>query len=348
VKYKHIVVVKRGSPNNLCIDECDLREPAAREVRIKVLACGVCQPDVQNRYGRSPFAPKVPYEPGSAIVGVVDAVGAGTVRSVPGDWVAAYPSFGGYAEYVYLPESRLVPVPPSLNPAEAAPVVLNYLTAYQALHRRAKVNAGDRVLIIGASGGCGTAFLDLGRLAGLKMYGLASRSKSSTLTQFGAIPIDYRTEDFVEVIRRAEPNGLNFIFDGMGGDYIRKAFPLLRRGGVLVEYANPLSFRGMLRLLAKVLVLDLLPNGRMVKGYGAGFALLYRRPFLEDWAILFRWLQEGKIQPVISGVFPLLEAAKANRLLESGTVVGNIVLLALELMQGGVTEDMDDEGRVTK
>ena len=337
MKYKRIVVTKPGAPENLEITECDLRDPSAREVRVKVLACCVCLPDVQNRYGLSPFSPKVPYEPGSAVVGVVDAAGPGARLAAPGARVAAYPAFGGYAEYIYLPERRLVPVPPSLNPAEAAPLVLNYLTAYQALHRRAKVKAGDKVLVIGASGGCGTAFLDLGRLAGLKMYGVASGSKTSILRQFGAIPIDYKTEDFVEVIRRADSGGLDCIFDGMGGNYIHRAFPLLRRGGVLVEYANPLSFSGMLRLFAKVLVLDLLPNGRRVKGYGAGFVLLNRRPFLEDWAILFQWLQEGKIQPVISGVFPLLEAAKANELLESGTIVGNIVLLAPELMSLGVT-----------
>ena len=332
MKYKHIVVVKRGPPENLQIEECDLRKPAAREVRIKVLACSVCQPDVQNRYGRSPFPPKVPYEPGSAIV-VVDAAGSGVRHAVPGTIVAAWPSFGGYAEYLYLPQSRLIPVPSSLDPAEAAPVVLNYVTAYQVMHRSAKVNAGDKVLIIGASGGCGTAFLDLGRLAGLKMYGLASGSKSSILTQFGAIPIDYRREDFVEVMRRAEPQGLDFVFDGMGGDYIDRTLPLLRRGGVLVTYGNPLSLRGVLRLLARSLMVNLLPSGRKLKGYGAGAALFHRKPFLEDWAILFRLLEEGKIRPVISDRIPLLEAAKANALLESGQVVGNLVLVAPDLIR---------------
>ena len=199
------------------------------------------------------------------------------------------------------------------------------------LHRSAKVKAGDKVLIIGASGGCGTAFLDLGRLAGLKMYGIASGSKSSVLTQFGAIPIDYRKDDFVEVMRRAEPEGLDFIFDGMGGDYINRALPLLRRGGVLVEYANPLILPGVLRLLARTLMVNLLPGGGKLKGYGAGLALFYRKPFLEDWAMLFRLLQEGKIQPVISGRFPLLEAAQANALLEGRQVVGNLVLVAPNL-----------------
>ena len=105
MRYKHIVVVKRGPPENLRIEECDLREPAAREVRIKVLACSVGQPDVQNRYGRSLFPPKVPYEPGSAIVGAVDAAGSGVRHAVSGTRVAAWPSFGGYAEYLYFPEA---------------------------------------------------------------------------------------------------------------------------------------------------------------------------------------------------------------------------------------------------
>ncbi len=328
MKYKRIVVAKRGPPESLRIEACDLREPAGREVRVKVLACSVCQPDVQNRYGLSPFPPKVPYEPGSAIVGTVDAAGPGAAHTVPGTRIAAWPSMGGYAEYLYLPQSRLVPVPSSLDPVEVAPLVLNYVTAYQCLHRRAKVKAGDKVLIVGASGGCGTAFLDLGRLAALKMYGLASGNKSTILTQFGAIPIDYRREDFVEVMRRAEPEGLDFIFDGMGGDYIDRALPLLRRGGVFVEYSNPGSFRGVLRLLVKVLAVNLLPNGRKLKGYGAGAALFYRKPFLQDWAILFRLLEEAKIRPVISGRFPLLEAARANALLETRQVVGNLVLVA--------------------
>jgi NADPH:quinone reductase-like Zn-dependent oxidoreductase len=332
--YRRIVVTKRGSPENLQITECDLRDPSAKEVRVKVLATCVCLPDVQARYGLSPFAPKVPFVPGYAIVGAVDAAGPSVTQAAPGAQVAAYLIVGGYAEYVYLRENQIIPIPPSLNPAEAVTLVLNYVTAYQALHRSAKVKAGDKVLLIGASGGCGTAFLQLGRLAGLTMYGIASKSKHPTLIEYGATPIDYRTEDFVEVIRRAEPGGLDAVFDGVGGDYAERAFPLLRRGGVLVGYGNPLSMRGLLRALAKTLVLNLLPNGKRVKPYGASGSLLFnRKPFLEDWAVLFRLLQEGKIRPVISGEFPLLEAARANALLESGQVVGNLVLVAPELLE---------------
>ncbi len=334
MKYKCIVVSKRGPPENLQIAEFDLREPSAKEARVKVLATCVCLPDVQARYGIGPFPPKLPFVPGYTVVGVVDAVGPGVTQAAPGDKVAAYLIIGGYAEYVYLRETQIVPFPASLNPAEAVPLLLNYVTAYQILHRSAKVKVGHKVLIIGASGGCGTAFLDLGRLANLRMYGIASKSKHAILAEFGATPIDYRTENFVEVIRRAEPGGLDAVFDGMGGDYVERAFPLLRRGGVLVEYGNPLSMRGLLRALAKTLALDLLPNGRTVKPYGASAFLPFnRKPFLEDWAVLFRLLQEGKIRPVISGEFPLLDAARANALLETGQVVGNLVLVAPELLE---------------
>jgi NADPH:quinone reductase-like Zn-dependent oxidoreductase len=105
---------------------------------------------------------------------------------------------------------------------------------------------------------------------------------------------------------------------------------------VLVGYGNPLSMRGLVHALAKILVLNLLPNGRTFKPYGAtGFLFFNRKPFLGDWAVLFRLLQEGKIRPVISGKFPLLEAPLANVLLESGQVVGNLVLVAPELLAVG-------------
>jgi NADPH:quinone reductase-like Zn-dependent oxidoreductase len=332
MKYKSVIVTKRGSPEVLQVVENDLRLPSAGEARIKILATPVCLPDVEARYGSSPFKPKIPFVPGYAIIGVVDAIGEGITNTAVGDRVAALTAYGGYAEYIFLGEEQLIPVPTTLDPAEAAPLILNYIVAYQTLHRSAKVKAGDKVLIVGASGGIGTAFLQLGKLAGLKMYGLASKSKHPILTEYGATPIDYRTQDFVEVIQKAEPDGLDAVFDGIGGDYIKRGFSLLRRGGTYVGYANPLSITRTLRFLGQVILLHLLPNGRSARYYGTGSSRLNRRPFLEDWATLFRLLEEGKIKPVIEQKFPILEAAQANELLESGTVTGNLVLLAPELL----------------
>jgi NADPH:quinone reductase-like Zn-dependent oxidoreductase len=246
--------------------------------------------------------------------------------------VAALTISGGYAEYVYLDPAVLIPMPATLDPAGAATLILNYIVAYQTLHRSAGIKAGDKVLIIGASGGVGTALLDLGKLAGLTMYGLASKRKHHILTEFGATPIDYHTQDFVEVLRQAEPDGLDAVFDGMIWGYLDRGFGLLRRGGTWVQYGNPLSFSGLLRLLARLILLNVLPNGKSLKLYGTTTSKFGRRRFLEDWAILFRMLEEERIKPIIAAKFPILEAAQANALLESGDVIGNVVLLAPELL----------------
>jgi NADPH2:quinone reductase len=126
--------------------------------------------------------------PGYAIIGVVDAIGGGVTNAAVGDRVAALTVLGGYAEYIFLGQEELVPVPVTLDPAEAITLVLNYVVAYQVMHRKARVKVGDKVLIIGASGGVGTALLQLGKLASLTMYGIASKSKHNILTEHGATP----------------------------------------------------------------------------------------------------------------------------------------------------------------
>ncbi|MGE5777404.1 MAG: medium chain dehydrogenase/reductase family protein [Chloroflexota bacterium] len=332
MKYKRVIVTRRGGPEALCIVEEELREPASGEVRIKAEAVPVCLPDVTARYGQTPFCPKVPFAPGYAVIGVIDAIGKEVAGVSLGDRVAALTAYGSYAEYVYWKVTDLIPVPRTLDAAKAIPLILNYIVAYQIMHRWAKVKAGDRVLIIGASGGIGTAFLQLGKLAGLNMYGIASKSKHHILTEYGATPIYYRAQDFVEVIRQAEPLGLDAVFDGMGSDYFQHSYSLLRRGGKVVGYSNPLSSWGLLKFLGQIVLFSLLPDGKSASTYSTGISRLDRRPFLEDWATLFQLLEEGKIDPVIAARFPILEAAKANALLEGGGVVGNIVLLAPELL----------------
>jgi NADPH:quinone reductase-like Zn-dependent oxidoreductase len=251
-----------------------------------------------------------------------------------GDRVAALIGHGGYTEYIYLGKEHLVHVPATLDPAEAVTLVLNYVSAYQMLHRSVQVKAADKALIIGASGGVGTALLQLGKLANLTMYGTASCSKHNLLTELGAIPIDYHTQDFVDVLRHAEPDGIDLSFDGMGGDYAQRGLAVLRQGGTLVEYpAPPAGLVTLMGGIAKMALVNLQPKGKSIKSYG--ISALYRmdkKPFMEDLPVLFKLLEEGKIRPVIAAKFPILEAAKANELLESGQVSGNVVLLAKELL----------------
>jgi len=330
MKYKSVLVTKRGGPEVLQIIENEMRPPSAGEARVRILATPVCQDDVAARIGNRPFLPKIPFVPGYSFIGMVDATGEGVTQVAEGDRVAALTNYGSYAEYLYWPAEKLIPVPTSLDLAEAATMILNYLVGYQVLHRVAQVKAGDRVLIVGASGGVGTAFLQLGKLANLKMYGLASKSKHHILTEYGATPIDYRTEDFVKVIRQAEPDGIDFVFNGMAGEYFTRGLAVLRRGGALVHYGGPESFAGFLGLVAKLLWYNLLPNGKSIKGYGTH--RIDHQLLAEDWAALFELLEKGKIRPIVAETFPILEAAKANELLESGQVTGNVVLLAPELL----------------
>ncbi len=328
--YKCLLVTHRGGIDAVTIVEKELVAPTAGQVRIKILASPVCQDDIAVRIGNRPFLAKTPFVPGYSMLGVVDAVGEGVNEYSPGECVAALTNFGGHAEYIYLPENELVKVPDHLDPAEAVVMMLNYLVAYQVMHRVVNVQAGQKALVVGASGGVGTAFLDLGRLAGLHLYGLASAGKFTVLESFGAAPIDYRTQDFVEVIRSALPDGLDFVFNGMGEEYFGRGLAVLRRGGVLVHYGGPQNFSRFLLLALKLIGNNLVPNGKKIKGYGThrGDVDQYKK----DWTELFGLLADRKIQPLIYRKLPLLEAIQAYKLLESGEVSGNIVLLSPELL----------------
>jgi NADPH:quinone reductase-like Zn-dependent oxidoreductase len=330
MQYKSVMVTRRGGPEALQIVEKELRAPGPGEVRTRILTTAVVQDDVAVRRGNRPFLPKPPFVPGYSILGVVDALGEGVASVAVGDRVAALTQYGGHAEYIYLDAEKLVHVPETLDPAEAVVLILNYLVAYQCLHRAVQAKPGDKILIIGASGGVGTAFLELGKLAGLKMYGTASPSKHSTLTDLGAIPIDYHTQDFVRMIRHAEPDGLDYVFNGMAEEYLARGLAVMRRGGVMVHYGGPQSLGGFLLLMTRFILYNVLPNGKKIKGYGThrvDIDLLK-----EDWTRLFELLEQDEIQPIIAARLPILEAAKANELLESGQVTGNVVLLAPELL----------------
>jgi NADPH:quinone reductase-like Zn-dependent oxidoreductase len=280
-----------------------------------------------------PFAPKIPFIPGYEIVGIVEAVGENVNRVEVGDRVAALTVYGGYAEYIYLNEDDLVKVPAALDPAQATALILNYGTAYQILHRLARVKSGDRVLITGASGGVGTALMQLGKLANLTMYGTASGKKQDVLIEHGAFPIDYQSQYFVDVIRKREPDGIDYVFDGVGGMNIQPGFQILRRGGQFVEYGYSGIFQFLIDNL-RLQFLNWLPNSKSGDFYG--ITATYRKDkgsVTEDLLMLFSLLEEDKINPIIYQKYPILDAANANELLESGEVIGKIVLLAPKLME---------------
>jgi NADPH:quinone reductase-like Zn-dependent oxidoreductase len=334
MKYRKILVREFGGPGVLQVVEQELREPAAGEVRIRVLAASVSRPDVTVRQGKALYSgtflgQKLPFTPGYSIVGEVDAVGEKVRGATVGRRVGVLTVVGGYTEFLYWRADHLIPVPADADPAVAVTLLLNYIVAYQAMHRVVKAQAGEKALIIGASGGIGSALLQLGQVAGLKMYAVASRNKHALLAEYGATPIDYHTQDFAEVVRRAEPAGIDVVLDGMMRlEMMQRALSLLRRGGRMASFGEPASRPELGRILGLTLRTNLLPGGKKLSLYGTSTYFLFdQKPYLEDWATLFGLLGKGKITPVIAAKFPLLEAAKANALLESGQVSGNVVLV---------------------
>lgn len=341
MKHRRIVVTRYGGPDSLRIIEEERPEPRRGEVRVKVLAAGVSLPDVMAREGIHPETPRVPFTPGWDLVGVVDRLGADASGVEPGRVVAALPISGAYAQFVCLPQRELVPVPPGVDAAEAVSLILNYVTAYQMLHRSAKVRPAQRVLIHGAAGGVGSALLQLGRLAGLEMYGTCSARGAQTVSDLGGTPIDYQHQDFVEEMHRRTSGGVDVVFDSIGGTHIWRSRKALRRGGTVVAYgltgavrrARPGSgrrrrYRALAVFGLYIAAGWLFPGRRRVVPYSIQW-LKRAKPalFRDDLLALLDLLREGKIKPLIARRLPLAEARQAQELLAAGGVAGKIVLM---------------------
>jgi len=346
MRYMRIIVDRYGGPDVLRVVEEECPEPKDGEVRVRVLAAGVGMPDIMAREGIHPETPQVPYTPGWDLVGVVDRLGNGVGSVEPGQKIVAMPIHGAYAEFVCLPEDELVPLPSDLDSAEAVSMVLNYITAYQMLHRSVHVKSGQRALIHGASGGVGTALLQLGRLSGLEMYGTCSSSQgASAVSELGAIPIDYKKQDVITEIRRLTTDGVDVVFDPIGGAHLWQSRQLLRRGGSVVGYGTTTTLRGEgldsgrtgrrnrlhgVPIYALYIVGGwLLPGRKRIIPYSIQ-TLKRLKPewFRQDLTALLDLLQQRKVEPLVARRFPLAEARQAHELLGKGGVIGKIVLVS--------------------
>jgi len=344
LRHIRIIVTHYGGPDALRVVEEECPEPKSGEARVRVLAAGVSLPDIMAREGIHPETPPVPFTPGWDLVGVVERLGAGTSGIEPGQIVAALPIHGAYAEFVCLAQRELVPVPSGMDAAEAVSLVLNYITAYQMLHRSAKVEPGQRVLIHGAAGGVGTALLQLGRLAGVEMYGTCSSRSAPAVSDLGGIPIDYRNQDYVKEIHRLTSQGVDAVFDPIGGAHLWHSREALRPGGRVVGYGNTTSLRGEglgsnrtgrrnrlhgIPIYALYIAGGwLLPGRKRVVPYSIQ-TLKRLKPglFRQDLTALLGLLQQKKIKPLVAQRFPLAEARQAQELLGKGGVTGKIVLV---------------------
>ena len=331
MKHHRVVVSRHGGPEVLQVVEEDLPEPGAGEVRVKVLAAGVSAYDLMHRRsGLLPGTPKVPFTLGLDVVGVVDGLGSGVSTVESGQRVAAGPRSegGGYTEFLCVPEDELVPVPDGVDSAEAVCVVSDYLTADLMLHQVAEVQSGERILVQGAAGGVGTALLELGSLDELEMYGTASGHNHELVSALGATPIDYRAEDFVARVRSLTGDGVDVVFDPIGGArQLWRSYQALRKNGRLVWFGVAATSRYGLRIIPASLLtrqfLALIPDGKRAPMPPDAGKVEQR----ERLAVLLQLLAAEKIRPIVTERVPLAEAARAHQLLERGGHAGKVVLV---------------------
>ena len=326
--YRAVMVTKKGGPEVLQVVELPIEHPGPGQVLVRVRAAGVGSTDLLMIAGNYLYAPKIPMVPGYEIAGVVEEIGAGVTGFAVGQRVAALTVYGGFAELLLRNADEFIPIPDGVSDRDAAAVILNYVTAWQIIHRFAKVQPGETALVTGAAGGVGTAALQLLKLAGVKAYGAASARKHDVVRSLGATPIDYQAGRLDKLTRELVPNGVDYAFDAVGGANIGLCIGATQRGGMVVGF----GFVGAAGTLAKVAMFANIFVGARLRGRRGkfyGITQIYRKdhgPLREDLPKIFALLIEKKIDPLVTQTFPLLEARKAMEFLQTGSVEGKIVL----------------------
>jgi NADPH:quinone reductase-like Zn-dependent oxidoreductase len=290
--YRATMLTGKGDPSVLQLVELPLPEPGPGELRVRVRATGVGSTDVMMRRGNYIYAPRRPFVPGYESIGVVDAIGAGVTGFAIGQRVCALLVHGGYATHVVRSAADWVPVPDGLDDVEAVALVLNYVTAYQMIHRSAALPAGATALVTGASGGVGQALVELLRLSGVRVIAAAAARHHDRLRALGAEPIEGREAAVDDATRALVPGGVDAAFDGVGGAVLRECIRATRRGGIIVWYGF-MAATSMPTILRNYVDLFVGSRLRGKRGTFYGITAQYRKdpaPFREDLTRLFALL----------------------------------------------------------
>ncbi|WP_415855707.1 medium chain dehydrogenase/reductase family protein [Sinomonas sp. G460-2] len=326
-------------PEGLQIRRTAVPSPGPGQVLVAMEATGVSFAEQQMRRGRYYDQPPFPFVPGYDLVGRVVSIGAGGDPQLVGRRVAALVKVGGWASHILLEALDAVAVPDGLSAVQAETVVVNGLTAWQMLHRKARVRAGQTVLVHGAAGGVGSVLAQLALAAGAEVIGTASPHNHDTLRSMGVAPVDYRAGDVPDQVRNWAPHGVDAVFDHVGGRSVIDSWHLLAPGGTLVAYGSA-STRDdtgsklwpVMKIIGRTLLWNALPNGRRAHFFNiwAGRKLRaddFRARLHADLAAVFDALRRGEVTAHIAAELPLARAAEALRLAESGTVAGKVLIV---------------------
>jgi NADPH:quinone reductase len=320
-----IEIAAPGGPEQLKSARRPVPPPAAGEVLVRVAAAGVNRPDVMQRQGRYPPPPGASDIPGLEIAGEIVALGAGVSGVKLGDRVTALLPGGGYAEYAVAAAPLCLPIPDGLNMVEAAALPETFFTVWANLFDRGGCKAGETVLIHGGTSGIGTTAIQLAAAWGARVFATAgTEEKARACERMGAVRgIDYRTEDFVEVIRQETAGrGVDLILDLVGGSYLARNLEAAAVEGRLVIISLIGGARAeinLLTIMSKRLTLTGSTLRARTVAQKAAVAEALRR---NVWPLL----SAGRVRPVIHATFPLAEASEAHRLMETSRHIGKIVL----------------------
>jgi len=331
-----IVLPGTVEPEGLQITSRELPDPRPDQAVVRVEATGVSFAEQQMRRGKYYDQPPFPFVPGYDLVGTIERLGDGGRDLSVGRRVAALTKTGAWADRVVLDTAELTPVPDGVDAAAAETVVVNGVTALRML-RTARVQSGETIVVLGAAGGVGSTLVQVARHRGIRVIGTAGPSAQERVRALGAIPVDYRNEDVPARVRELAPNGVAAVFDHIGGPGISDSWRMLARGGALISYgtASTRDVAGnarvpVLKLLARLLAWNALPNGRRAKFFnlwaGARNRDRYRAQLRRDLGEVLQLLQQGAIDAQIARRFALRDAGAALRCAEQGALVGKVIL----------------------
>jgi len=320
-----IEIAAPGGPEQLRAVQRPLPTPAEGEVLIRVAAAGVNRPDVMQRQGKYPPPPGASDIPGLEIAGEVVALGPGVSEPKPGERVTTLLSGGGYAAYAAAPAALCLPIPGNLSMIEAAALPETFFTVWDNLFTRGGLAEGESVLIHGGTSGIGTTAVQLAAARGARVFATAgSAEKARSCERLGAVRgIDYKTEDFVEVVRQStHGKGVDVILDMIGGSYLARNLEALAVEGRLVLISTLGGTRAELNLVLlmqkrlRILGSTLRARSIAQKAQVAAAVRAHAWPLIAA----------GRVRPLVHATFPLSQASEAHRLMESSQHIGKIVL----------------------
>lgn len=320
-----IEITEPGGPEKLAVNHRPVPQPAPGEVLIKVATAGVNRPDCLQRQGGYPPPPGASDIPGLEVAGNIVALGEGVTEWRISDEVCALLTGGGYAEYCVAPAPQCLPIPAGLNLSQAAALPETFFTVWSNVFDRARLQPGEILLVHGGTSGIGTTAIQLAKALGSRVFAtVGGVEKMQPCLDLGAERvINYREEDFVQVIKEATNNrGVNVILDMVGGDYVQRNLSVLAVEGRLVFIAFLRGARVELNL-APVMMKRLTITGSTLRVRPvADKAPIAQALYQRVWPLL----ANGTVKPVIDRIFPLTEAAAAHALMESNRHVGKILL----------------------